>query len=426
MAKKDARPPREARRHIVPPMPTWRLGSVDKPSGWLVLTDRSDELGVALWLAVRNVLAWADSVPGPEPLCPAAPASAARLKAAHEQAPELSEALSKFAALRALPRLIPRDEVSAACRTVAEWSDALSMFGTAAEFSEAAAKANPQDADYATLAGKACRRAGFVDRASLWYVRGFSLGLSVGNSRACVRALLGYGRLLVDQGKHMEARRYFRRAARRAHHMGNREQAAAAYHDLFTISAEIGHQRDTWEMLSRALRLYPIRHHQVPSLAHDFAFYLLREGYYLRANRVLRYTVPRLVRPDNQLIGWATYARTNALTGNRELWETARKESLARLPSAGGFAAAANIHLAEGARALEDWEEARARAEVALVLARDRGESLIEVDAQALLDAVSSHARPAAEKLPEEASRVDSLVTEMVDRLLRWKGRSAV
>ena len=176
-------------------------------------------------------------------------------------------------------------------------------------------------------------------------------------------------------------------------------------------------------MIARALRLYPVRHPQIPALAHDFAFYLLRQDYYSRAERVLRMTLPRLMRPDNQLIGWATYARVVASMGDRESWGTARMEALSRMGFGGPFIGAANIHLAEAARAIGDWPEAAARAELALEFAIARREGLIEADARQLLHAVAMQASVAEEAIPSEANRVDLIASEFADRLRRWKHR---
>ncbi len=80
-------------------------------------------------------------------------------------------------------------ELAEACSAIAHWAGETWRPQTAIHFAELAARVDANDATRANAAGRICRDAGLMDRAGLWFERGFRLAVRQKNRKEAVRAL---------------------------------------------------------------------------------------------------------------------------------------------------------------------------------------------------------------------------------------------
>ncbi|HEX8830633.1 MAG TPA: tetratricopeptide repeat protein [Longimicrobium sp.] len=414
---------REGRPHIIPPAPGWRVDAQGRPEGWPVLDDVDGALGLTLWRALRAVWTWVDTPPERRGGLSQEPTREVRERFAYAamEAPELESAFGTFAMLARAADMLDGTRVAEACHVVHIWADARGLTETAVHFAEAAARADADDALRANLAGRTCRRAGLNDRSAAWFLRAFRLAVRTRSRREAIRALLGYGALLKELGRHVEARTVFQRAARRAERTGRRRQAAEAYHDLLTIAAEIGTIQEAAAHFRQALRLYPSRHPYLPSLAHDFAWLLVRLHHYSAAVPLLDLVLTRTPRPAVETVVLATLARAAACTGKVARFQEVEPRVLQLARMHDEFAPAAFIHLAEGARAFRDWGKAERYATAAIEAAHRREQSLVESDALSLLGQVARQEPSPREQPVPEPEVVRALTRRIAVRLQNWK-----
>ncbi|HEX8362589.1 MAG TPA: tetratricopeptide repeat protein [Longimicrobium sp.] len=422
---------REGRPHIIPPAPGWRVDAQGRPEGWPVLDDVDGALGLTLWRALRAVWTWVDTPPERRGGLSQEPTREVRERFAYAalEAPELESAFGTFALLVRAANVLDGTVLAEACAVVHTWAEARGLTETAVHFAEASARADEEDAYRANLAGRTCRRAGLNDRASMWFARAFGVALRARNSGETIRALLGYGALMKELGRHDEARRLFLRAARRAARTGRRRQAAEAQHDLMTLAVERGTYEQAEDHLRQALRLYPARHPRLPALAFDWGFLLVRLGLHSEALPLLERLGPLIQRPEDQTLVWSVTARAAAGAGH-----VGRHDELAErvFPAAGlhaEYAAGALYNLAEAAVSLGRWERAEILVEAALELARARNDAEVERVALDLCGRIARREVPAHSRSGAGTEPSRALSRRLAARLARWKAlthRSAV
>lgn len=389
-------------RRPIPPPPYWRLDEHGGPFGSAVLRECNGALGLVLWLGLRRVWTWCEAAPHRRRKIGKAASAESRdgWDAAKSAAPELSSPLSTLELLGQAPGDISPVQLSEACDEIHRWAEYHGLLSTAVHFAEAAARAWPENTERANSAGRICRRAGLSQRSAGWFFRAYPLALRNKDREQAIRALLGYGALMKDLGRLPEARSLFRRAARRAARTGRRRQAAEAYHDLMALSAEDGKLHEVEAYASRALDLYPLHGSRLPYLAHDFAFVLMRRRLYAVAYPLLEAFL-RVVPSRNLLPGLSTFAWAAAGCNLPNRFDDAERRVLQLLADHEDCAAAAYLHLAEGARLLERWTKAENYARTALAEAQRRQDAALEREAHALNAAIASRMRvpPAAEQL---------------------------
>jgi tetratricopeptide (TPR) repeat protein len=284
---------------------------------------------------------------------------------------------------------------------------------------EAAARASGSDPALANLAGALCRRAALLDRAGVWYARAARLAVKARSRREAIWAQLGYGALMKELGRRTEAREWFRRAAKRALRTGRRREAAEAFHDLLALAVEGGRIRAATRYGALAARFYPLWHPNLPYLAHDFAFLLLRCHQYSLAYSLLD-AFTSVIPARHRLLGMGTLARAAAGRGLAHRFEE-MESRIAELAAADDeHAPAAYIHLAEGARMLGRWSTAEEYAIRALAIGLRRQDHIIVQDARVFLAEIAERASPEVVTVPvDSATRI--LVREFAIRLGRWK-----
>lgn len=387
-----------------------------------VLREIGGEAGLVLWRALRRVEVWLEQDHGSKLRRPVADERNAILTAG-EEAPELIEAMGTFSLMRQAPGVSQSSQVADACKRVAEWAYARHRLRSAALFAEAAAYVAPDEAGSANDAARACRRAALNERASLWFARGFSLAVRSKSRRESIRALLGYGGLLFNLGRHDEARVVLEKASRRAERFGRRRQAAEAQHDLLAIASEAGSYAAGERHFREALRLYPSRHPRLPYLVHDFAYMLSQHRLYAPALPLLRAVVPVLNDPAEQVLVSASVARAAAGAGHLALHREAAERTARLAIVYEEHAAAALSHLAEAAQMLGLWDKAANFAEMAVEVATARGEGEPRERAQRIIDAATRRLPHPGAASPPERNRIDALTRRALGRLRAWRSR---
>ncbi len=301
------------------------------------------------------------------------------------------------------------------------------MMLVAVYFAEAAAIVDPENPVLANNAGYVCRRASVDERSGIWYLRAFGLAVRLRGRQETVsreeslRALLGYGTLLLTWGRLEEAKQYYEQAAKRAERTGRRRHAAKAKHDLLTFAAEVGTYQEGEPYARDALDLYPIHDPQLPALAHDWAYLLIRFHHYSCAVPILELAVMRAHKPAIQMLFWSTLGWAAAGAGRRDRFQKAKEEVLRRIVAYDEFAPGALYHLAEGARLCGAWEEAEQYLAQALEIARERNEALLEREALELLDKVVAREPAPRDATPPNPDSVRILTRRFSARLRNLK-----
>lgn len=414
--------PRQKRPRIIPAMP--------QPSAWWeevrVLGEAGDEVAVELWRALRAARMWTETPPGrrSELLSPLGEGVRERIGQACARAPGIIEALGTFTALLQSPLRMDRRRLSEACHHVHEWADTRGMLSLALLFAEAAAAVDPDDPAPANFAARMCRRVVLEERAGSWYQRAYGLAVRARNRKEAIYALLGYGALLKDLGRHEEARRIYDQAARAAKRTRRLREASEAQHDLLCIAAEVGDYREAERRARLALGMYPKSHPRFPFLLHDFAFVLIRHHYFSAALALLGELTAVIDLPGDQVLLFGTLGRAAGGAQNHGRFEEARQvvERLAEAHEE--FAAAALVNLAEGARSFGEWDQAERYAALAHEVARRRRDTLLEKDAADLLQRITTRVPGPAEEQAPHPERLQALVLRFTAKLRKCKAPS--
>ncbi len=418
-------PRRSKRLRIIEPAP--------KPPVWNGEADALEkvggELGLVLWKALRRVRLWSETEPErrKDLFLPVTAEVRALMAAAGVQAPELIEAVGVFTALLRAPERADGKQLAEACNQVYQWADAQGLFSVAMYFSEAAAAAEPTNPTWAIDAGWMCRRVAgneLVERSAAWYDRAFGLAVRARDRQEVIRSLTEYGALMKHMGRYEKARVLYERAAIRAARTGRLRQAAVAHHYLLGLVAETG-MYDRGERYARlALENYPIHDPQLPALAHDWAFLLVRRQLFSVALPLLDMTVGQIQRPTIQTVVWGTLARAAAGSGRQDRYDEAKRKVLQLIQSHQEYAPSALNGLAEGAWTFNDWYQAEQFATQAQEIARIRQDASEERVATRLLEQITERRLAPAELTLPDRERGEMLTRRFLARLRSWKAPS--
>lgn len=409
------------RKPIPPPPPFWRH---DRDCFWgmAVLAESDDADALPLWRAARLARTFAETGSGPRLRA----ATVARLEQEFAAVPPCPgsdrPSLEVFARVLRADTDVGAFELAEACEAVSTWAHQTWRPETAIQFAELAARVDPAHARRANAAGRLCRDIGLLQRATLWFQRGFRLAIQGRDPEEAVRAQLGYGALLQESGRLNGARAWYIRAARRAARTGRKKTAAETRHDLMALDAERGRFASALEHAELAAELYPLYHQRLPYLAHDFAFALLQHRHYREALTLLetfaRVAPERYLLPGLATLGWAA-----AGCGAVHRYEAMESRVLSRIAVDPRQAAPSLILLAQGARQIARWDRAEQHARNALDAAGRLDQPRYARDAGVLLDHILSRRTVPAprESVGEDARRI---ARHLVARLRRWKPRS--
>ncbi|MET0399693.1 MAG: hypothetical protein ABW277_23095 [Longimicrobiaceae bacterium] len=400
--EKDKKVPRGGRLRTIYPAPVGLRFSAYAAA----LKSLQGELALEFFRILRRVRAWADT--SEDNRADLFELDQRQVKEGLGRAcgrvPRLVEAFGTFAQLVRAPADVAPATVAEACAEVMDWAAEEGKLELAVLFAEAAATADPLDANRANSAGRACRWAARMERAASWYQRAFGLAVRAKNRQAVIDALLGYGNVLLDQDRHSEAKVYFERAARRAATTGRLRQAGKAHHDLLSIAAEVGTLKEGYRHVVAALGYYPAGDVRLPGLAHDWGFHLVRLQLYSAAVPVLQLASPRAPSADEEAIFLATLAWAFAGSRRREPFETAAARCVELLETCRQYAAGAYLHLAAGAMAFGLWKRAEEYLKEAKKAARRRKQEALASEADELLKLARKRelAPPEAATIPLE------------------------
>lgn len=403
-------PPKKRKPHLAPPPETW-----EAEVAALEELGFDTPLARTLWRALRDLRVWLRVGPGREALGrEASPPIAERTALAVTAAPELTGPIGTFSLLASRPELCSERQIAEACYAVHGWAESRSLLLIAVLFAEAAAAVD-DDPRWALAAARTCRATGRYDRSARWYIRAFGLARGAKRTTDAVRALLGYGGLLRTVGRLREALPYFERAARRAARRNRRKLAAETHHDLLLLLTELGQYDRARYHAEGAVRYYSRRHRRLPYLVHDAAFLFIKLHHYTPA-LILCEDVPALTpRPNDAALVWSTIAWAAAGAGRTDVFRNAERAALQLLGLASEHAPATLIHLAEGARALGEWEAAKRYAAASATAAAERKDAAIAREAAEMMALLE--AREPAPAEVEPSTEMQALFRELRARI---------
>jgi tetratricopeptide (TPR) repeat protein len=386
-----------------------------------VLKELETGLGLVLWKALRDVRTWAEVDPEDRRRHFRVPTDDVRERYAYasQEAPDLKAPLTVFARLVEAPDSVIADDLASACESVYAWAETRGFLCTAHYFAEAAAIASPSDSARANQAARAARRASMRQRAAIWHYRAYRIAQRTGKKKEVVWALLGYGAMMRDAGNFKEARRFTERAARRAVALRKRKEAGMAYHDLYVIAVEQERYALAIKHARNAFDWYPVRNPSIPRLAHDLSFLFIRLHHYGAAIAIINRALPLMLQPVERALAWSSLAWAAGCAGLRDRYTDAERTALELVPAHPDFAPAIFIHLAEGGRALSDWDRALRYAEAARVSAQTTQSPTLEREAVELIASITARQAPPPPAAP--AFEVESLTSLVLERLERWK-----
>ncbi len=267
-------------------------------------------------------------------------------------------------------------------------------------------------------AGRICRDVGESARAELWFNRGIGLARVHEDRVEYIRGHLGYGLLLMQTRHHARARELFNTASSRAMRDGFEWLAAEAQHDLFRFTTVTGDYQAAEAHARKALQWYPKSNERVLYLAADVAFYLVCLGYSAPAARLLRMFL-RKVRSPDRILALSLYVRVLATLGRTRL--SARLQLLLQrtVVHRSEYEAAVRWHLAEAARAVQDWETGLREAKLAVELATESRDGEVVAFARETLARCVEQV-PHVRRDLDEGSPTAALVKSVAQRLEQW------
>lgn len=317
--------------------------------------------GLVLWRALVDARLWGETPAADRRSLFRAPTAEVRdrFALACEEIPALAPAFGTFALMLRSPDLATSGQVGSACALVHDWADTAGLRTVALLFAEAAAHADPENPARANLAARSARRAMLFDRAGTWHLRAYKLAVRARDRGETVWALMGYGAMMKEAGRILDARRFLQRATRRAKAFGRRKEAAMAHHELMNIAVEQERFRLAEMHAAAALSLYPLNHPRIPALGHDFAFVLLRQNHHSAALPLLERVVSLIHRPDERSLVLSTLAWAAAGAGRPARLASAERAALELVAIYDDYAVPAFLHLAQAWRAAGGLESAQ-------------------------------------------------------------------
>lgn len=299
---------------------------------------------------------------------------------------EILPALAALDSVRRTPAFAGAAETAQACAALSAWAKTAEHAETSVLFAELAAHAEPMNAARAVAAGRALRDTGKYNQARRWFDRAERLAHNLGDNHTRADALLALGLTEERQGRLAKAMRLCRRSYRLAHKYGFNDIGGFARINALAICGLTRRFAEALSHAEAALTLLGADHERIPPLAQDIAHLWTLQGYYDVALPVLQAALPVMTDRDQRYITIANLARAAAGVGDRELfvnlWDQLQKIE----PTGGGpFTPDALIGLAEGALMLDMRVAARDLAAKALEIATVRRELLTASEAADLL-----------------------------------------
>jgi tetratricopeptide (TPR) repeat protein len=410
----SARPKIHPSRDVFPPPPQWPRTEAD------LFLEAEGDLGNILWQRLRDVRLWALTPPQKRDALfhPPDTNASAREESAVASAPEVADEIQQLGILVRYPNLPAQRGIADLCLAVSDWAVKQHMTEVALHFAEAAAIADSAYPKAAAIAGSFCTQAVATERASTWFHRAIRLSRRQRDWEWYARAHIRLGILYTQTGEHILARAMYLKAARNATWAGYREYAGQGWHGMLTVEGEVGSFRNGQAYALKALERYPVNYYGVPNLAADYAYLLLRQGWYSAAQPLLS-AVLEMLGPENRarIIILGSVARMAAGLRDWQTFDSAASEILLRAEISDEGAATALIHLSEGTRVLSEWDEAERLAARALAIAIRRKEADTIRMAYTKLDDIMLRTAPERNREPPTSAKVSGTVKQFLRRM---------
>lgn len=387
---------------------------------WSILSSGvSDDVALLLWQYARSIRLWATTPQSARVALFTAPLREAAEWEANTagRCATVAQALHTIGAVIRYPDLIQGAPVAAACGEVAMWADAAGRLGLALEFAEAAALIDSEAAKPAADAGHLATRLAAYDRAWIWLTRCVMLARRAKDWEWYVRGHIRFGIMLYELGQHARARPHYWRATRAALDSGRRTLAGKAQHDLLLIEAEAGSYLSGEKCARRVLEYYPRVYERIPHFVHDYAYLLIRHGYYAPALPLSKAVLPWITQPFERIAVLATLARAAAGIEDRAEYERACAELMPIAEETEINTAAALVAAAEGATVWREWDRARTLALRAQAIAKKRREGDPLRRTNVLLAQIKRREVPNPSEAPPAVARINETAAACMRRL---------
>jgi hypothetical protein len=393
-----------------------------------VLEEMPDDAALLLWLLLRDVdVAVAAERTGETGLF--APGAEGELTGWIEASGGLDETLREQ--MRVLARLLGTaapgmPEVSAACSSIAEWASNAGFGRTAYVAAIRASAASPQEPSCSYQAGIMARRIADYVRAEAWLKRTVSLARHLGDGRYHALALLGLANLHILRYEFEPAIQRLQQTLGIARRFALWDLRPRVYHDLFCIATTEGTPRQAAAYGLAAARGYGRFHPLGGALAHDVAYFLIRQNRARVALRVLRSLPLTRFRTAEQLLVLGTTAWAAGSAGEVRLFLDVWNEFWKRLDTISEYdrTSGALINLAWGAASLKDATRLEVAAREALRIALPRCEMLEVREAEQMLACLQQGVFPepmgSATGSPQELRNATTAAERLLRDMLRW------
>ncbi len=392
-----------------------------------ILAEAAAVPAILLCQVYRGVMAWALTPAAEhEGLFPSGAGGEARRLVKESTVPrEVRPAMEGICGLLDDPVGGDPQAIAEACMRIGEWADTRGDApATALRFMQAAATCSPNDPRLAYRAGYVARRRASWDIAEMWFRHSSTVGRRNRDWDAHATAYLALGNNYYHQGRYALAKREHAKALRVSRRHGLQEIQGRAYHDLLAMAILTGDTGGAEINARKAFRAYGPRHANIPTLAHDTAYFWHEHGHFGRALRVFRALLPHFTRADRRILVLGSIGRGAGECGLRDVFEEAWSEvwQLAgQLGDAVTTVPPAMLHLAQGALRLGEWTRAESAIRHAHAVASQRGETDVLSEAERLLEATLAQAASAPVQpvssgtaAAESEALADDFVTSLV------------
>jgi tetratricopeptide (TPR) repeat protein len=413
--------PKKTRRWTTVPVST--LHGQETLDQGVVLEEIRTPLGVILWRALRDTLLWSCAAPAAraglfaqatsriEKLVPSIQLIATE--------PALKEAFGGYIRMIQVPQKVTNTGVTTMAGAFRDWAEAEGYIGTALAYAQAAAVADPEDANAAWAAGRLARRRADYYRAKGWFVTAIKRGRDRRQLMDYYRGHVGLAYVAFQRGNLPRAEYYFERAHRAALAHGLSEKVPLSSHDLMWVATERGQYARARGYAEAAARMYPHGHPRLPNFGGDYGYLLLEEGRFADALRVLSAILRCELGTGDRLVYTGNLARAAGGCRDTARFEEAQSaaEELMKKNEAADAEADASLSIARGAAMLGEWDLASRWAQRALEVAKQRREGKIVMMAESFIEstladrALAAHAAAAACETCAEAT--ERLLTKL-------------
>lgn len=381
----------------------------------VILREFPNELGLVLWKSVRAVRLWAEVADNERSstFSPEAYSGRLALIEAEGVPVEIRTPLTKAAAV--LQRRARSASVAGGCRAIAAWAEARGATGTAIEFLQAVALAQPMDAEAAYEVGRLARARTEYQRAETWFRQAVSRARRTQNRHEFARSYIGLGNVAILRGNFPQAKKNLIRGLRAARRFSLRPLIGAAYQEMAVVAMRTQSSTDAHRFTRAALEASGTENPKLPCLVYEYGIFLLDSGHYREALRTIASVPVDIRRPLERLERATAVVKAAAAAGEREAYEAAWREAERALddPATAEATASALLKLARGAVMAGDTPRVMEAALNARRLAAERGEAEVEFAAAEIIESARGGESAAVSEPRRSSPRVRHLVEDL-------------